>query len=133
MSSDFADTKTKKTILIVDDDPLICDIASDILTGAGFLVACVDNGDDAVTIAWDIGSDAVLLDCNLPGKPGMMVLDEFRNSPRFYAMPIAMLTGRRSALAEAVSRDHGADAYIRKPFDPVDLLITVAKLTRAET
>ena len=119
-----------KTILIVDDDPIICEIASEVLADAGFRVVCVDNGEDAIDVAWEEAPDAVLLDCSLPGKPGMVVLDQFRKSARFGAIPIAMLTARRSVWSETISCQKGANAYIRKPFDPVDLLTEVARLTR---
>lgn len=117
-------------ILLVDDDPIICAIATQALGQAGYRVTTVESGDDAVDAAWDEPPDVILLDCGLPGKSGMTLLDEFRASPQFRNIPIAMITGRRSEWSENVAREHGADAYIRKPFDVREMLIEVAKLTR---
>lgn len=119
-----------KTILIIDDDPIVREIASNTLTDAGYRVVCVESGDDVMNVAWEESPDAVLLDCGLPGKPGMVVLEDLRASARFESVPIAMLTARRSEWSEKISRANGANAYLRKPFRPVDLLIEVAKLTR---
>ncbi len=125
-----AQTREPARILMVDDDPIICAIATDTLTKAGYRVFTVDSGDDAIDAAWDESPDVILLDCGLPGKSGMTLLDEFRASPRFRNIPIAMITARRSEWSENVAKEHGADAYIRKPFDIREMLIEVAKLTK---
>lgn len=125
-----AQTCEPARILLVDDDPIICAIATDTLKQAGYRVATVNSGDDAVDAAWEESPDVILLDCGLPGKSGMTLLDEFRASPRFRNIPIAMITARRSEWSEKVAKEHGADAYIRKPFDVREMLIEVAKLTR---
>ncbi|TPG46555.1 response regulator [Sphingomonas glacialis] len=115
-------------VLIIDDDPIICAIATRILSEAGYDVICVANGEDAMDIAWYEAPDIVLLDCGLPGKPGMTLLNEFRASARFRAIPIVMMTSRRSQWSERIAREHGANAYIRKPFDARNLLIEVARV-----
>lgn len=120
----------RKKIMIVDDDPAICDVAARMLSEAGYGVVTVDNGDDVMEAAWDEGPDLVLLDCSLPGKPGLALLGELRASARFEATPIVMVTARRSMWSEKSARDQGANGYIRKPFERTQLLIAVAKLTR---
>lgn len=90
----------------------------------------VDSGDDAIDSAWDGSPDVILLDCGLPGKPGMSLLGEFRASPGFRNIPIAVITARWNEWPENVAKEDGVDAYIRKPFAVRELLIEVAKLAR---
>lgn len=120
----------RKKIMIVDDDSLVLQIACEMLEGAGYEVIPLGEGEDVIETAWAHQPDALILDCALPGKPGMVVLEELRSSPLFATLPIAMLTARRSDMFEQAARSKGADAYIRKPFDRVDLLVAVAKIIR---
>ena len=70
----------------------------------------------------------LILDCNMPGKSGIMVLRELRQSPEFYRLPVLMLTGRGSNSDEDIARYEGANDYLTKPFDPVELIDRVEEL-----
>lgn len=120
-------------IVIVDDDALMCAIVARALAPAGHVVTPVPDGDDAVDILWANGPDLVILDCALPGKTGLTILREIRESAMFAELPVLILTARRSEWHARVAMEAGADAYMRKPFEPDDLLAKVdAILAKAE-
>ena len=77
---------------------------------------------------WKCQPALVILDCGLPGRPGMVLLDDLRGSALLQDLPVMMLTAPRSEWHAAIAHEHGADFYMRKPFEPHALLITVARL-----
>lgn len=120
--------RTGGVILLVDDDPIIGELVSATLGAAGFTVFVVEHGDDAVDQVWLRNPALIILDLNLPGRPGMLILDDLRTSPAFSELPVIMLTGRRSEWNEVIARRHGADCYLRKPIAPADLVVAVSRL-----
>lgn len=118
------------TIVVVDDDPLIGEIVGEALEAAGYRVVLVQSGEDAMDVMWKAQPALALIDCALPERPGMVVVRDLRESAMFEKLPIVMLTGRRSEWHESIALREGANAYIRKPFDVRELLVTVARLLR---
>lgn len=115
-------------IVIVDDDELICAIVARTLTPLGHVVLPVGDGGDALDSLWDSAPDLVILDCALPGKTGLAILAELRESPMFRDLPVLILTARRSEWHVKVALDAGANAYMRKPFAPEALSEAVTAL-----
>jgi DNA-binding response OmpR family regulator len=70
----------------------------------------------------------VILDCNMPELSGVNVVRELRKSMDFAELPVLMLTGRRSEADEELARFAGANDYLRKPFDPDQLVFRVERL-----
>lgn len=118
-------------ILIVDDDELVCAIVSRTLTPLGHVVLSIRDGDDALDSLWDLGPDLVILDCALPGKTGLAILGEMRSSAMFRDLPVLILTARRSDWHVRMALDAGANAYVRKPFAPDELIDNVTALLAA--
>ena len=115
-------------IIIADDDEIVATIVSDALYGAGHAVGWVSDGERALEVVRRRAPDVLILDCNMPGKSGIMVLRELRQSPEFYRLPVLMLTGRGSNSDEDIARYEGANDYLTKPFDPVELIDRVEEL-----
>jgi DNA-binding response OmpR family regulator len=115
-------------IVIVDDDGLICAIVARTLTPLGHVVLPVGDGADALDSLWDSGPDLVILDCALPGKTGLAILGEMRTSAMFRDLPVVILTARRSEWHVKMALDAGANAYVRKPFAPEELVEKVTAL-----
>ncbi|WP_010217881.1 response regulator [Sphingomonas sp. PAMC 26621] len=115
-------------IVIVDDDELVCAIVARTLTPLGHVVLPVRDGDDALDSLWESSPDLVILDCALPGKTGLAILGEMRTSAMFRGLPVLILTARRSDWHVKMALEAGANAYIRKPFEPADLIAQVAAL-----
>ncbi|HEX7421318.1 MAG TPA: response regulator transcription factor [Thermoanaerobaculia bacterium] len=116
-----------KTILIVDDEPRIAQIARDYLEKAGFSVMTAGNGVDALAMIQRARPDLVVLDLALPGMDG---LDVARNVRRDSNVPIIMLTARVEESDKLVGLELGADDYITKPFSPRELVARVRAVMR---
>ena len=116
------------TILIADDDPLVGQIVCEALADAGHIAGVLGNGRDALNLIRQRRPDLVILDCNMPEMGGLLVLRELRKDPDLYELPVLMLTGRTSERDEALAHYDGADVYVRKPFDPDQLVVAVEDL-----
>jgi DNA-binding response OmpR family regulator len=116
-----------KTILIVDDEPRIAEIARDYLEKAGFSVMTAGNGVAALAMIQRTRPDLVVLDLALPGMDG---LDVARTVRRDSNVPIIMLTARVEESDKLVGLELGADDYITKPFSPRELVARVRAVMR---
>jgi len=119
-----------KTILVVDDEPKIAELARDYLEHAGFAVFTAGNGRAAVTAVRQRHPDLVVLDLGLPGLDGLDVTREIRRDSN---VPIVMLTARDDEFDKLLGLELGADDYLTKPFSPRELVARVrAVLRRSE-
>lgn len=117
-------------ILIADDDPLVGDIVRYTLSARGHIVGIVDNGEDALRVVETKQPDLVILDCSMPGLAGVDVLRQLRVSDASFAVPVLMLTARWGRNDENIALRAGATDYLRKPFDPDELLAIVDHMLR---
>ena len=119
-----------KTILVVDDEPKIVELARDYLEAAGFAVVSASDGSEALARARSEKPDLVVLDLGLPKIDG---LDVARALRRDSSVPIVILSGRSDESDKLVGLELGADDYVTKPFSPKELVARVrAVLRRAE-
>jgi DNA-binding response OmpR family regulator len=119
-----------KTILVVDDEPQIAEIAADYLRRAGFDVITAGDGVRALDLARARRPDLIVLDLGLPKRDGMEVAVAIR---RESDVPIIMLTARAEEDDRLRGLEVGADDYITKPFSPRELVARVrAVLRRSE-
>jgi DNA-binding response OmpR family regulator len=119
-----------KTILVVDDEPQIAEIASDYLRLAGYEVVTAGDGVRALDAVRERRPDLVILDLGLPRMDG---LDVARAIRRHSDLPIIMLTARVQEENRLEGLEVGADDYIGKPFSPRELVARVkAVLRRAQ-
>ena len=116
-----------KTILVVDDEPAIVDLARDYLEHAGFAVVTAADGPSALAMARSRRPDLVVLDLGLPGLDGLDVTRELR---RDTAVPIVMVTARDDELDKLLGLEIGADDYLTKPFSPRELVARVRAVLR---
>lgn len=115
-------------IIIADDDEIMGEIARDALLASGHGAGLVADGVEALRVVKARRPDLLILDCNMPGMSGVLVLRELRNTPALSDLPVMMLTGRRSAQDVDLAMFAGADAYVKKPFDPDELVFKVEEL-----
>ena len=104
-------------ILIVDDDEMVAEMASEILMDAGHACGWVVDGPAALRLLEWRRPDLLLLDQDMPGLTGAKVLRTIRTSPRLYDLPVIMFTAITGAEDEQQALYSGAQDYIRKPFD----------------
>jgi DNA-binding response OmpR family regulator len=126
-------TSTNRTILVVDDEPRIVELARDYLEHAGFVVLTASDGPTGLSTARDKTPDLVVLDLGLPGLDGLDVTRQLRQGQSTAALPIVMLTARDDELDKLLGLELGADDYLTKPFSPRELVARVkAVLRRAD-
>src|SRR3954471_3542486 len=119
-----------KTILVVDDEPKIVQLARDYLEHAGFKVASASDGREALASFRSAAPDLIVLDLGLPHVDGLDVARAVRKTSN---VPIVMLTGRADESDRIAGLELGADDYVAKPFSPKELVARVrAVLRRAD-
>ncbi|HXF56591.1 MAG TPA: response regulator [Actinomycetota bacterium] len=112
-------------ILVVDDDPDVARFVEVNLRSAGYDVDLASDGEEALRKAVEVVPDLVLLDVMMPRMDGFEVARRLRRDPRTSMCTIIMLTAKALASDKVVGLAAGADDYIIKPFDPVELLARV--------
>ena len=116
-----------KTILVVDDQPQIVQLARDYLEHAGFSVLTASDGPGALTMARTRRPDLIVLDLGLPGLDG---LDVTRALRRDSDVPVIIVTARSEESDKLVGLELGADDYLTKPFSPKELVARVRAVLR---
>jgi diguanylate cyclase (GGDEF)-like protein len=114
-----------EVILVVDDDPDIARFVEVNLRSAGYDVAVAADGEQALDRAADLRPDLVLLDVMMPRIDGFEVAQRLRRSPSTANASIIMLTAKALSADKVTGLQAGADDYIIKPFDPIELLARV--------
>jgi len=116
-----------RTVLIVDDEPKIVQLARDYLEHAGFAVLTAGDGPSAIQAVRTRRPDLVVLDLGLPHLDGLDVTRTLRAES---STPIVMLTARDDELDKLLGLELGADDYITKPFSPRELVARVRAVLR---
>ncbi len=111
--------KTKKKILIADDDPGILDIFSIIFENAGFAIELKKDGEDLLKNKFTL-PDVFLIDKQLSGYDGLELCRHLKNQAHTKNIPVIMISA--SPKIGALSKEAGADAFIEKPFEVKDLV-----------
>ncbi len=123
---------TLRRILLVEDEPSLVLTLTDRLIAEGYAVETAGDGEAGLALASDGAFDLILLDVMLPGMNGFDVCRELRR--RGLETPILMLTARGQVVDKVVGLKLGADDYLTKPFEMMELLARVeALLRRART
>ncbi|MBP7687872.1 MAG: response regulator transcription factor [Thermoflexales bacterium] len=116
-----------KTILIVDDEPKIVQLARDYLEHAGFTVLTASDGKSALVSVRTHKPDLIVLDLGLPQLDGLDVTRAIRKDSN---VPIIMLTARAEETDKLIGLELGADDYVTKPFSPKELVARVRTVLR---
>jgi PleD family two-component response regulator len=114
-----------ETILVVDDDPDIARFVEVNLRSAGYNVTVAGDGEEALEKAETVRPDLVLLDIMMPRLDGFEVAQRLRKNPVTANTSIIMLTAKALSADKVTGLQSGADDYIIKPFDPIELLARV--------
>lgn len=105
----------RRRLLVVDDDPDICDLLRDRLESEGFQVESASDGKTALRVLADTPVDGVLLDIALPELDGFDVLRQLR--PSHPTLPVVMMTAVEALDRAMAAVEAGAQGYLLKPFD----------------
>jgi len=117
-------------VLIVDDDPLNLDLLDQELAEQGYLLERATNGEEALKRVESFLPDLLLLDYMMPKMNGVEVVRRLKQDDRYKSIPIILLTGRGSQEDKVRGLDAGADDYVVKPFDAVELRARVRSMLR---
>jgi len=120
--------KAAPRIYVADDDPVILELVSIVLTKGGFQVAGFTTADSLMAALALQAPTAALLDVRIPGQSGLDALKAIKDNPVTASIPVLMLTGdgRLDRIVQAMQL--GAAGYVMKPFDGDQLLDRVRSL-----
>jgi cyclic di-GMP phosphodiesterase len=113
-------------ILLVDDDPALRTLLRTTLAGTDVGVEEADGSEEALASVGRSVPDVVLLDVAMPGMDGLELCRRLKAGAETADVPVVLLTG--SDVGEQQAAGAGADAYLRKPFSPLELLALVERL-----
>jgi DNA-binding response OmpR family regulator len=115
-------------VLVVDDEPMVCDVLARYLSRDVFEVSTAFDGQQALTALHTCVPDLVLLDLMLPRVDGFEVFRRLRRTGS--GCPVIMLTARGEVTDRIVGLDVGADDYVSKPFSPKEVVARVKAVLR---
>jgi two-component system OmpR family response regulator len=117
----------EKKILVVDDDPELCQLLHEYFGGWGYSVLLASDGAQMWEQLDRHQIDLVILDLMLPGEDGLTLCRTLRTKS---SLPILMLTASGDEVNRIIGLEMGADDYIHKPFIPRELLARVKNILR---
>ena len=117
------------TVLVVDDDEISRTLLQGLLASEGYTVLFAKNGIQALDLAARISPDVVLLDIVMPELDGFEVCRKLRADPALRQIPIIVLTSLEGRDSRLRGLSAGADEFLTKPVDPVELRTRVRTIT----
>ena len=118
------------TVLVVDDDPVIQKLLKVNFEMEGYEVLSAADGAEGIDQARSGNPDVIILDVMMPKMNGLEVLAALKADAGTEGIPVILLSAKAQAGDVQAGLDRGADAYVTKPFDPLDLLDRVGQLIK---
>ena len=116
-----------RRVLVVDDDPKVCETLDRYLAHAGYATASALDGARALELARSFAPDLIVLDLMLPQVDGLEVCRTLRVASQ---VPVIMLTAKSTERDKLMGLEIGADDYLTKPFSPRELVARVEAVLR---
>lgn len=116
--------------MVIEDDLEVSYTIKKYLEQKDFVVTTLNDGIEAIEIIKKSEPDLVILDWLLPGKSGIEICVALRKIPATSGIPILMLSSRSEDFEKVVGLDNGADDYIAKPFNSIELIARIKALLR---
>lgn len=121
------------TILVVDDEPILRDILEALLQAQGYNLALAGSGPEALAKVAEFCPDLILLDVMMPGMDGLEVCQILKAEKLWQHIPIILITALSSVEDLARGINAGADDFLHKPFDNLELLARVRSMLRLKS
>ena len=118
----------KNRILVVEDEESLLKLESILFTSKGYEVTGVRGGKEALASIAEKAPDLIVLDLMLPDMDGFEVCRHIKENEATRAIPVVMLTAKKSSRDLEHGKQVGADAYITKPFKSVKVLEVIEEL-----
>jgi DNA-binding response OmpR family regulator len=109
-------------VLVIDDDPVILELLRVNFEIEGFDVVCARDGNEGLAMAQELHPDVVISDIMMPRRDGLQLLSDLKGDPRTEGLPVILLSAKAQKSEVQHGLDLGADDYITKPFDPIQLI-----------
>ena len=119
-------------ILVVDDTPANLKLLVDVLDASGYAASGASNGTDALAMIAANPPDLVLLDIMMPGMSGYEVCERLRANPDTALLPVVLCTSLDPQSERVKGIEAGADDFLTKPFDEIELLARVQNTVRVK-
>lgn len=119
---------TEKLILVVDDNPDMRSYVSEILRQRGYEVATARNGYEGYNLVREIFPSLIITDLMMPLVTGLEMIQMIRSDDQMRGTPIILLTAKADEETRIEGTEHGADAYLAKPFNDRELLAETRNL-----
>lgn len=122
-----------KRILAVDDEKHILRLVQINLEKAGYEVTTASNGREAIDAVRNQRPDLVVMDVMMPEMDGLEALQILKNDDSTASIPVVMLTAKAQDADVFQGWQSGADLYLTKPFNPMELLTFVKRILDAQS
>jgi CheY-like chemotaxis protein len=119
--------KSKKHILVIDDEPAWLKITSHILKNHGYEVRTAGSGAEALKALDTYKPDLILSDVRMPDMNGFDLMDRLRHSPAMFSTPVIFFSAIDDYDARKVARNLGAVDYLVKPFNEEEVQSILSK------
>jgi CheY-like chemotaxis protein len=117
--------------MLADDDPVALDSATAALTGAGFKVVRVVDGQQALQEVLGRKVDLIVMDVSMPQVNGVEACHCLKAMPKTSKIPVVLTAAKKDPAARTLAeRTHGSVRILRKPFSPQELVLVVKQLVR---
>mgnify|MGYP005652322355 CR=1 FL=1 len=116
-----------RSVLIVDDEPAVTEMARIILQGEGYTVFTASNAEIAIKRLGVITPSVILLDVNMPDQNGYQLCGRIRSDYAHIQCPIVFFTGNNTADHLRMASDAGGDYFVIKPFSAATLVAGVKR------
>jgi len=116
-----------RKILVVEDSPTQLKLTVEALGGQGYEILTATDGKEALEKVLSEKPELVLLDVVMPVMDGFQVCRKMKASPEMKHIPVIMLTSKNQKADEFWGKKQGADLYLTKPFDKLQLQYAVEK------
>ena len=110
------------TVLVIDDDPVILELLRVNFEIEGFDVICATDGEEGLKRAHEHRPDVVISDIMMPRRDGLQLLSDLKGDPGTEDLPVILLSAKAQKAEVQQGLDLGADDYLTKPFDPLELI-----------
>jgi signal transduction histidine kinase len=120
------------SVLIVDDDERILDVFTKILSRHGYRVFSTQHGRQALKLIDEIHPDVIVLDVFLPDIDGVEVCRIVKEAPLTWSVPVILITGLKERYRRLEGLNAGADDFLNKPIDPLELTARVRSSLRTK-
>ena len=118
----------RKTILVIEDEPEVCNFASRVLELEGYRVLQAGDSKEGIKLIRESRGSLVLLDLRLPGDNGWTILEQIKSDPELSSIPVIVFTASAGASRREKALNMGASDYLVKPLSAAKLRKTVARV-----